>query len=115
MPQPTDTARLVKLQSALQVPMGHEQAERPLETTLDTPPCWQEQTRSRVAVPAVCSLLLTLHTLQGMQLPALSLALKVPAAHAAHTRSSVSEGALVTNVPAGHEVQATHGVAALPS
>jgi hypothetical protein len=76
--------------------MGHEQAERPLETTVFTPPCWHEHTRSCVAVPASCSLLVALQTLQGMQLTALSPTLKVPAAHAAHTRSSRSEGALTT-------------------
>jgi hypothetical protein len=50
---------------------------------------------------------------QAAQLVALVVALKVPFAHAVHTRFTVALPAVLANVPAAHVVHATHAVTGL--
>jgi hypothetical protein len=68
-----------------------------------------------VAVPLTLMEVPAMQLRHGMHAAAFMLVLNEPAEHGLHMRSAVAEPGVLANWPAVQGVQATHGLAGLPS
>jgi hypothetical protein len=82
---------------------------------LNVPAAQSEQRRSDIMEPGASTCCPVVHMVQGAQDSAFLLALKVPVAHAAQTRSVMAVLWLTTLWPRPHSLAGTHGLAGLLS